>query len=172
VRHVYGVYLATVWRQFDQALAEVNKGLELDPLSLPINHMVGHLLLLARRPDEAIAQFRKTLEIDPRYTLAHNNMGYAFEYKQMYPEAVAEFLQGNPFGDTSAEDLAALERAFRVSGWEGYLRKQLDLSLARWESDARWHGYAYSIARNYARLVIGIMRSSGWKRRTQRIRDC
>src|SRR5713101_3511368 len=100
VRHVYGVYLATVWRQFDQALAEVNKGLELDPLSLPINHMVGHLLLLARRPDEAIAQFRKTLEIDPRYTLAHSNMGYAFEYKQMYPEAVEEFLQGNPFGDT------------------------------------------------------------------------
>ena len=99
MRHVYAVYLATVWRQFDQALAEVNKGLELDPLSLPINHMVGHLLLLARRPDEAIAQFRKTLEIDPRYTLAHSNMGYAFEYKQMCPEAVEEFLQGKPFGD-------------------------------------------------------------------------
>ena len=79
-------------------------------------------------------------------------MGYAFEYKQMYPEAVAEFLQGNPFGDTSAEDLAALERAFRVSGWEGYLRTQLGLSLARWENDGPWHGYAYSIARNYARL--------------------
>jgi len=152
VRHVYGVYLATVWRQFDQALAEVNKGLELDPLSLPINHMVGYLLLLARRPDEAIAQFRKTLEIDPRYTLAHSNMGYAFEYKQMYPEAFEEFLQGNPFGDTSAENQAVLERAFRVSGWEGYLRKQLDLSLERWEGDGRWHGYAYSIARNYARL--------------------
>ena len=152
VRHVYSVYLATVWRQFDQALAEVNKGLELDPLSLPINHMVGQLLLLARRPDEAIAQFRKTLETDPRYTLAHSNMGYAFEYKQMYPEAVEEFLQGNPFGDTSAGNLAVLERAFRVSGWEGYLRKLLDLSLARWESDGRWHGYAYSIARNYARL--------------------
>ncbi len=55
VRHVYAVYLATVLRQFDQALAQVNKGLELDPLSLPINHMVGHLLLLARRPDAAIA---------------------------------------------------------------------------------------------------------------------
>jgi TolB-like protein len=152
VRHVYGIYLATVWRQFDQALAEVNKGLELDPLSLPINHMVGYLLLLARRPDEAITQFRRTLEIDPSYTLAHNNMGYAFEYKQMYPEAVEEFLQGNSFGDSSAENIAVLERAFRVSGWEGYLRKRLDLSLARWESDGPWHGYAYSVARNYARL--------------------
>jgi hypothetical protein len=89
---------------------------------------------------------------DSRYTLAHNNMGYAFEYKQMYPEAVEEFLQGNPFGDTSAENMTALERAFRASGWEGYLRKHLDLSLARWERDGQWHGYAYSIARNYARL--------------------
>ncbi|HET6863008.1 MAG TPA: hypothetical protein VFH91_08165, partial [Pyrinomonadaceae bacterium] len=152
VRHVYSVYLATAWGQFDQALAQVNKGLELDPLSLPINHMAAHLLLLARRPDEAIAQFRKTLEIDSRYTLAHQNMGYAFEYKQMYTEAVEEFLQGNPFGDTSAEDMKALEGAFRVSGWRGYLQMQLDLSLARWENEGQWHGYAYSIARNYARL--------------------
>jgi TolB-like protein/Tfp pilus assembly protein PilF len=152
VRHVYSVYLATVRRQFDEALAQVNKGLELDPLSLPINHMAAHLLLLARRPDEAITQFRKTLEIDPRYTLAHQNLGYAFEYKQMYTEAVEEFLRGNPFGDTSAEDMKSLERAFRVSGWRGYLRMQLDLSLARWENEGRWHGYAYSIARHYARL--------------------
>jgi TolB-like protein len=152
VRHVYGVYLAAVWKQFDQALAEIKRGLELDPLSLPINHMVGFLLLLARRPDEAIAQFRKTLEIDPRFKLAHNNMGYAFEYKQMYAEAVEEFVQGNPFGDTSEESIAALKSAFSDSGWEGYLRKQLDLSLERWKTDGRWHAYAYSVARNYARL--------------------
>ncbi len=151
VRHLYSTYLATVWGQFDEALAEINKALELDPLSLPINHMAACLLLFARRPDEAIAQFRKTLEIDPRYPMAHNNMGYAFEYKQMYPEAVEAFLQGNSFGDTSAENMAALERTFKVSGWEGYLRKQLELSQARWKSEP-WHGYAYSIARNYARL--------------------
>ena len=29
---------------------------------------------------------------------------------------------------------------------------QLGLSLARWENEGQWHGYAYSIARNYARL--------------------
>lgn len=28
----------------------------------------------------------------------------------------------------------------------------LDLSLARWENEGQWHGHAYSIARNYARL--------------------
>jgi hypothetical protein len=107
---------------------------------------------LARRPDEAIAQFRKTLEIDPHYTLAHQNMGYAFEYKQMYPEAVEEFLRGHPSGNTHAEDMKALEGAFRVSGWRGYLRMQLDLSLARWKNEGQWHGHSYSIARNYARL--------------------
>ena len=152
VRHVYSVYLATVWRQFDEALLEVGKALELDPLSLPINHMAALLLLLARRPDEAIVHFRKTLEIDPRYTLAHTNMGYALEYKQMYDEAVAEFLQGKPFGDASNDDMKSLEEAFRAAGWQGYLRAQLDLALARWENDGRWHGYAFSIARNYARL--------------------
>jgi TolB-like protein len=152
VRHVYSVYLATVYQRFDEALAQINIGLELDPLSLPINHMAGLLLLLARRPDESIAQFRKTLEIEPRYTLAHQNMGYAFEYKRMYAEAVEEFLQGNPFGDTSTEAMAALRQAFKSSGWKRYLQKQLELTLARWESDEQWHGFAYSIARSYARL--------------------
>jgi hypothetical protein len=79
-------------------------------------------------------------------------MGYALEYKQKYAEAVEEFVQGNPFGDTSAESIAALKSAFSVSGWEGYLRKQLDLLLERWKTDKQWHGYAYSLARNYARL--------------------
>ena len=152
VRHTYSVYLATVWKDFDEALTQINIGLELDPLSLPINHMAGLLLLLARSPNESITQFKKTLEIEPRFTLAHQNMGYAFEYKKMYLEAVEEFLQGNPFGDTSAENMQALRKAFKSSGWEGYLQKQLELTLARWKSDGQWHGLAYSIARNYARL--------------------
>ena len=77
--------------------------------------MVGFLLLLPRRPDEAIAQFRKTLQIDPRFKLASQHMGYAFEYKQMYAEAIEEFVQGNPFGDTSEESIAALKSAFSDS---------------------------------------------------------
>ena len=37
-------------------------------------------------------------------------------------------------------------------GWKDYLKKHLDLSLAEWEAEGPWHGYAYYIARNFARL--------------------
>ncbi|MFN2453327.1 MAG: winged helix-turn-helix domain-containing tetratricopeptide repeat protein [Pyrinomonadaceae bacterium] len=152
VRHVYGSYLATVWGRFDEAVAEGQKGLELDPLSLPINHIVGFVLLLARRPDEAIIQFRRTLEIDPHYTIAHYNLGYAYEYKRMYKEAIEEYLRGSELGRASEEERMLARRMPRPSGWKDYLKKHLDLSLAEWEAEGPWHGYAYYIARNFARL--------------------
>jgi TolB-like protein/Tfp pilus assembly protein PilF len=151
VRHVYCSYLATVWGRFDEAVAEGQKGLELDPLSLPINHIVGFVLLLARRPDEAIIQFRRTLEIDPHYTIAHYNLGYAYEYKRMYKEAIEEYLRGNELGRASEEERMLARRMPRPSGWKDYLKKHLDLSLAEWEAEGPWHGYAYYIARNFAR---------------------
>ena len=69
-RHLYGAYLCTVLGRHDEAIAEAGKGLELDPLSLPINHVVGFLQLMARRPDDAIIQFRKRLNSIPASTRA------------------------------------------------------------------------------------------------------
>ena len=50
--------------RFDEALAEANRALELDPLSLLINTGLGWCFYSARRYDEAIEQCRKTLELD------------------------------------------------------------------------------------------------------------
>src|SRR4029077_14963259 len=58
--------LATIGR-FDEAIAQGNRAIELDPFSPIINADVGATLIQARRYDEAITQLRKTLEIDPTF---------------------------------------------------------------------------------------------------------
>ena len=82
----------------DEALAEIKKAEELDPLSLMINAIHGWLLLQARRYDEAIAQLRQTVAMDRSFSYAHFVLGRAYLAKRMYPEALAEFQAGQEIG--------------------------------------------------------------------------
>jgi hypothetical protein len=79
-------------------------------------------------------------------------MGYALESQERYEEAVEEFLLGNPFVSHTEGDVNELRRTFTDGGWKGFLQKHLALSLADWEQSGPWHGSAYHIATNYARL--------------------
>ena len=59
--HWYALYLSEMTRH-EEALAEIHRALELDPLSVPITASVGTVLLQARRYDAALEQVRKALE--------------------------------------------------------------------------------------------------------------
>ena len=65
----YGIDLLVALGRFDEAISEVKRALELDPLSLIINSDLGRTYYFARRYDEAIEQLRKTLEMDPNFYL-------------------------------------------------------------------------------------------------------
>jgi serine/threonine protein kinase/Flp pilus assembly protein TadD len=88
--HWYGdIYLAPMGR-VDEAVAEIRKAQELDPLSSIISTDIGKELIYARRYDEAIAQLKKTLEMDPGFELAHYWLWYAYTESGRYSEALAE----------------------------------------------------------------------------------
>jgi tetratricopeptide (TPR) repeat protein len=111
--------------RFDEALAQIRRAQELDPLSLPINMTVGWVLLTARQNDQSVEQLRKTLEMDPNFILAHHRLGLAYEQQGKYEEAIAEFQQvvnltsGKPLG------IAALSRAYGMSGRRAEAQKLL-----------------------------------------------
>ena len=65
-RNWHGGYLSVLGRH-DEAIAEQQRALELDPLSVIVNANLARALYRARRYDEAIAQARKTLELDPGF---------------------------------------------------------------------------------------------------------
>ena len=88
-RQWYAETLMNVGRTGD-ALREVERAKESDPLSLIVNTADGYLHYRARQHDEAVKLLNKTLELDPNFYRAHLYLGEAYESKRMYPEAIAE----------------------------------------------------------------------------------
>jgi tetratricopeptide (TPR) repeat protein len=100
--HFFADYLKAMGR-FDEALVEIGKAQELDPLNLAINTGVGHVLYLSKQYDRSIEQYKKAVDLDPNFALTHIWFGRPYLEKGMYPEAISE-----------------LETAVRLSG-EGTL---------------------------------------------------
>ena len=123
----YAECLYSVGR-FDEAIAEAKRAEELDPLSPAISNSVGAALYYARKYDEAIEEYKKTIQMDANFASAHFGLGDAYVQKKMYPEAAAEYqtfitLVGVP------SLAAAMGEAYRVSGYQGLMRKWIGLSL-------------------------------------------
>jgi serine/threonine-protein kinase len=135
----YAVYLMSAGR-FDEALAQIRRAQELDPLSLPTNMALGWVLLNARQYDQGVEQLRKTLEMDPNFILAHHRLGLIYEQQGKYDEAIAEFRQvlnlsaGKPLG------IASLAHAYALSGKRAEAQKALaelqEMSKQRYVSPA------------------------------------
>jgi serine/threonine protein kinase/Tfp pilus assembly protein PilF len=134
--------------QFDRAIAEGKRAIELDPLSLVYNMNLGAAYFLARRYDEAIAQLRKMLEMDPRFYSTHWLLGMALQLKGQLNEAIAEYrkaveLNDNPFV------LALLGQAYARAGQ----REEAQRILARLSEEAKSrYVHAYSFALMYLAL--------------------
>jgi serine/threonine protein kinase/TolB-like protein/Tfp pilus assembly protein PilF len=62
----------------EEALAEIARARELDPLSLIVNAVAGWAAYNARRYEDAIAQLTATLELDPRFAPAEGYLGTSY----------------------------------------------------------------------------------------------
>src|SRR5215467_423714 len=112
--HWYAWHLALLHR-YDEAIAEMKKAENLDPLSLVINADLAELLVLAHSYDESIQQSRKTIEMDPNFALAHNHLGQAYLQKHMNAEAVEELQKAVQLSGDSPTCIANLARAYVAS---------------------------------------------------------
>src|SRR5262249_40060676 len=92
-RHWRGMYLSAMGRS-DEAIAELKKAKQLDPLSASIRDSSGTVLYMARRYDEAIAEFRATVDLDPTNPSPYSKLAYTYEQKGMIKEAIAEAERG------------------------------------------------------------------------------
>ena len=113
--HWYAWHLSLLGR-YDEAIAEMRKAENLDPLSLIINADLAELLVLAHSYDESMLQSRKTIEMDPNFALAHNQLAQAYLQKHMNDEAVAELQKAVQLSGRSATCIANLARAYVASG--------------------------------------------------------
>ncbi len=111
----YALYLTAMGR-YEQALAEIGKAQETDPLSLINNSTEAFILYNARRYDEAIEKARKTLELDDGFHSAWERLGEAYAQLGMYDQAVAAFQKAVALSARSLLPLAGLGAAYAASG--------------------------------------------------------
>jgi TolB-like protein/DNA-binding winged helix-turn-helix (wHTH) protein len=87
--HWYAYYLVSQGR-IDQALEEIRRAQETDPLSVIINTDVAQILYFAHRYDQAIAQAKRALEMDPQFSLARLALAGCYLEKHQHEMAVEE----------------------------------------------------------------------------------
>ena len=75
--------------RFDEAIAEIRRAREIDPLDVLINAREAQTLAYAGRSEEALAQAQKTLEIDPNYWFAYLWASEAYIAQGRFDEALA-----------------------------------------------------------------------------------
>jgi TolB-like protein/DNA-binding winged helix-turn-helix (wHTH) protein/Flp pilus assembly protein TadD len=146
--HWYAWHLSVLGR-YDEAIAEMRKAENLDPLSLIINADLAELLLIAHLYDDSIQQSRKTIEMDPNFALAHNQLGLAYLEKQMHDEAIAELQKAVRLSGGSPTCVANLASAYVVSGKRSEAEKLLS-DLKKRSNPA--YSHASEIAVIYASL--------------------
>ncbi len=85
----YANYLASRMR-LDEAVAQVQRARQLDPLSMVVQTNVGWTMGYAGRTEEAIAAYREALALDPGYVQAHARLASTLLRLGRVDEAIAE----------------------------------------------------------------------------------
>jgi len=146
--HWYAWHLALLHR-YDEAIVELRKANNLDPLSLVITADLAELLAITNADDESIRWSRKTIEMDPNFALAHNHLGQAYLHKRMNDEAIAELKEAVKLSNGSPTCIANLARAY-VSSSRKSEAVTLLAELEKLSNDV--HSFASEIAVIYASL--------------------
>jgi len=111
----YSVYLVQVGRT-DEALTEIERAQELDPLRIALKTTEGNILYFARRYDEAIQKLQDAVEKEPDNTISHYYLGYAYIAKGQYAEAISSFQLAIKINGETTSTLIYLGQTYAKSG--------------------------------------------------------
>jgi TolB-like protein/tetratricopeptide (TPR) repeat protein len=114
-REWYGWCLVALGR-LDDALAEIRRARELDPLSVRANAAMAMCLYFARQHDRAIEYLKLAIELDPHFADAHCGLGLNYQQLARWDDSFAEFHEAIALSEGSVEDIASLGFAYGTAG--------------------------------------------------------
>jgi TolB-like protein/Flp pilus assembly protein TadD len=142
------IYLSTVGRH-DEAIAEMKRAMELEPLSIQQGANYASVLIYARKPDEAVEQARKTYDLDPKHVGAYNWLCHALNAAGRSAEAVALGESDAERGIEQTSLFGCMGVAYARTGQRG---KALDLIAGINEARKTRYVMSYWTAAVYAAL--------------------
>ena len=128
-RAYYSHYL-NIMKRPAEAMAQIERALELDPLNSLFQALYAVDLLVVGRYDDAIAQCREVRRTAPRAPLIHTALHNAFYMKLMYAEAFEEMRSWYAAkGDREVEE--ALVRGYAEAGYPRAMNLAAEALAAR-----------------------------------------
>ena len=123
-------HLLNILKRPGEAMPQIQRALELDPLNALNRGFYAMDLMYARRYDDAISVIRDTLKTSPNDPLALSTLRSAYHMKRMYPEALEAWKASYAArGDQAAGE--ALDRGFREGGYPMALQRAAETLAAR-----------------------------------------
>jgi TolB-like protein len=100
----------------DQALVEIARARELDPISLLYSALEGMFFHHARRDAEALARLQKALDLDQNFWVTHLIFGKVYTQQRKYPEAIAEFTKAKELSHGISESIGSIGYVAGLTG--------------------------------------------------------
>jgi tetratricopeptide (TPR) repeat protein len=92
----YGSFVLTPLGRHDEALTELRRAQELDPVSLPVRYNLGFRYYFARQFANAIVEFQRALELDPGFAPARVGLGFTYSGLGRFDEAIRAMEEAEP----------------------------------------------------------------------------
>jgi TolB-like protein/DNA-binding winged helix-turn-helix (wHTH) protein/Tfp pilus assembly protein PilF len=166
--HWYALYLSAMDRM-PEAFNEIQKALELDPLSVVISSNAGAIYYQSGDYERSEKQLRKALELDPNFVPAYGYLGYVYQMQGRYEEALAEYKKGQQI---SGDPLSFGGDVGRIYGTTGKKREAVAMLRQLEETAKRQPNMAaYSICLVYASLGE-VDNSLKWLAKSIEYREC
>ncbi len=131
----YGILLLTPLGRHEQAVSELERALELDPLISWTEVDLAGALIRARRPDQATARLLSVIERDPMFPHAHRQLGIACARLGNHEQAIAAFRKTVELTRGEAFATAQLGWAYGVAGNKDEAQGLLDQLTSRAERE-------------------------------------
>lgn len=123
--HWFACDLLALVGRLDEAMAEVDIAIELDPLSLILYEGRSYIFLLKRQFELAEQQSRSIVDTNPSFYKTHSSLGRALIQQARYDEGIAELELTRRLAGDVPNLLGAMGQAFALSGRAGRARALL-----------------------------------------------
>jgi tetratricopeptide (TPR) repeat protein len=123
-RHRYAIHLSRLGRHAE-AIEEVQRARELDPLSLAINNAVGIVYLMARRYDDAVKQLIANRELSEDYYRTYMNLGRCYVEQDKCQQALEALARASELSGENPFVVATLAHGYGRAGDKAKARELL-----------------------------------------------
>ena len=147
----YGFHYLAPLARHDEAITELKRAVELEPLSLITNANLAGAYMFAGQNDRALEQARKTYELEPNFVSGLYWLALAYNANGMYAEAIA--LSEKVLQTDSTSQYLYLLRVAGYSYAKSGRRREAEEDIKRFKDIAKTrYVKSYWVASIYAAL--------------------